>query len=177
MLFKGGAILDEKSMRIQGAGSGENIACFDGAEQDDQANDRIIQQYDLIGGIKFDTPLGTPLRTLTENEDGWVVADWVANFYDNLIEVGDKTTVIACIDMDMPDIPGSISPILFDNDDNVIGAGTRESFLSSASYRRGTEWNFPTALIQWPTFGAHYVGFNVLIIGTWTLAKIYAYVV
>jgi len=122
----------EKGVVVEDAASGESVACYDAVEQDNDSNARIIQIMDRTQrkhGFDIATEAGL-VRNGVTTSDTVNLTPVPAAIISSALAVGDKTTLVATVryKSENNSTEVTITPIVLDDDDTVIGILTPKVF-------------------------------------------------
>lgn len=117
----------EKGIIVADSATGESVACRDAVENDNDGNARIIQRVDVCKGKLPDTFYSSTYKVWSAinsaTPSSWVEngnSDWTT-MKNNLVDVGDKSTLVVAIDCD--DEPASlptIMPLIYASDETTL---------------------------------------------------------
>lgn len=158
----------EKGLRIKDQTEGLSIACRDAYELDENSDSRIFQITDRSSG-QITRPAGSPTRSAILVSDGLDLSNLPADVTDNLIECGDKHTLVCYYEF--LDTTASqyckVQPLLFDNEvtPGIIAAlDTSSVSCNSASsylYQTSQGGRYLADAYSWNVVGAYKVGLYV----------------
>ena len=132
----------EQATRIKDQSSGDYIATRDANEQDAEAHNRVIQLVDLASRQLL-SPAIIRGAALVTAADGVDLEDLPADLTGNLIEVGDRKTLIVNPEHSANDGGIGITPLIYNTaGDNVLAIGERKvSDISDLFCRESAESN------------------------------------
>ena len=177
--------MTEKGIMIGGHASGDYIACREADEQDDQANDRIIPRVSfscdkfLNTGMVYNRGDGTPVAVYDGTDIEY--ASLPSDLTNNLITVGDKSTLVVLPELQSSSDSVSIVPLIIDDEAtpevchflfkqtvNPVGPYT-PSFYNAYGYTGYRP-------LIWDVFGAYKIGIFIASIAGGS-CKVKAYVI
>jgi hypothetical protein len=116
--------MTEKGIIVQDASSGESVACRDAVDQDDGANNRIIQLIDSASR-KFDINGSSPTRRLSitalDRGDTLNLSDLPADIESTSITMGDADSVAVAVQFTYGQVDSKIivTPIVYDGTNSL----------------------------------------------------------
>lgn len=154
----------EKGTLVNIQAGGESIAAWDAVETDESANARYIQRIDLATG-HIPSPKGSAIRAAVTVADPLDVPNIPAEVITNLIDCGDKKTLIVEVEFAISAVNNvEIVPLVFDDEvtPGLISSFNRVTFQVTASSPSqntdGTQAISAPNQVTWDIKGASRIG-------------------
>ena len=168
----------EKAIGIVSDGNGTLMATRTAYELDyDTGNPRVIERVDFASG-KMSTPMTSSIRTAFA-ADSLDMTNFPSTIYSKRLYVGDKSLFVVSVEQYVTGGTVTITPVVYDNDDNIVALLPPKTFTQPYAFRRGsTDGPFVLPVQSWDILGAHYIGVHVTAMtGTSNEATIYGWMI
>lgn len=159
----------EQSIRIADAASGLRMAARDAFENDGSGNARVVERVDFASG-KFTTPIGNATRgnsSLITVVDTLDLTNLPADLTDNMIIVGDKSTLCVASEQSVSGGTVIVTPIVYDNEvaPSIVTILDPKLFTQPYAFRRGSaSGNYVLPVKWWDAAGAHKIGLHITVL-------------
>lgn len=156
----------EKGVLILDQTGGESIACRDAYEQDNDANNRIVQRVDFAGN-RCASPMGAAVRSVLVIDTSKNLENLPGGLLSSLIDCGDNTKVSIFPEfLDDGNQTLNVIPIAFDNESSPNALWVYDALVftctTATSFKRGI---FSKNFVDEPQVinlnGAHKIGLFV----------------
>ena len=153
----------EQATRISDQHSGDYIATRDAIENDAGANARVIQLMDFSSRQLPSPATIRGISSFINSVDGINLASLPAELTSNLLETGDKSTLLVFPRHSVSNGEVSITPIIFNDAGTAIGVrATKSSGMGTALFAVSGVYYSPQ--LVWDTQGAEKIGLHITIL-------------
>ncbi len=155
----------EKGIILQDATIGKSVACRDAVELDENSNNRIIQRLD-VGKDKIPPSFRSATNLIRSESnfygDGTDSTGYAAaGVFDNVIVVGDKSTLVVQLSGNV-DFEGSlILPILLEDDETTIQGILEPQRLEATANSISLASGYLFPFLTWDVTGAKKVALAI----------------
>lgn len=152
----------EQATRISDQHSGDYIATRDATETDG-TNPRVIQLMDFASRQLPSPATVRGIGSFVNSADGVDLASLPAEITNNLISIGDKSTLLVFPRHSVSDGEVVITPIIFNDAGTAIGVrATKSSGMGTALFIVSGVYYSPQ--LVWDTQGAEKIGLHITVI-------------
>lgn len=174
----------EKGILLTDQAGGISIATRDAYELDGDSNPRVIQRVDMVKG-RLPSPMGAAIRVEATAADPTDIPNFPAELTSNLIECGDKSTLVVHAEFASIYNFGSqnvdINPVMYDGEvtPGVIGPMEIQTITEQqTSPTRNTDGTSVMGrLITWDLAGAAKIGIHLKAVNVTTNVSVWAWVI
>jgi hypothetical protein len=158
--------MSERSITISDSlRAGYQVATRDAYEPDAGGNARVVQLVDLAARRIESVRTLRGETAAVDAADGLDLGDLADELRDNRVWLGDCGLVTVLPEHAASDGSVEVTPVLFDEADNVVGVLASQTSTVGGQFRRGASGNYLSPLMAWEPKGAAGVGLHVTTLG------------